>query len=315
MRLAVQIRNLSKTYIQGIIRKKKKEALKNVSIDVPEGSICGVLGPNGAGKTTLLSIIAGLLIPDKGSVIIFGKEISSGKNIEKIANFINISSGHANFLWNMTVKENLHYYGMLYGIDNKERNKKIEELLDLFSLKPYEDIRFSELSTGTKQRLSLAKAFINDPKIVLLDEPTVGLDPDVAMEIREIIKEFHKKKGMTFILTTHNMEEAEELCNDVSFIFDGQIKAKGSPEELKKRFNIGDRIIVELKEGQTISPDFFVNGLLNISISNSLASIIVDDHSIRLPEIMNRFVEEGIQIKRMEIRKADLEDVFISFSR
>ncbi len=315
MKLAVQIRDLSKTFIQGIIRKKRKKALKNISMDVPEGSICGVLGPNGAGKTTLLSIIAGILIPDKGNILVFGEDLYSTKGIKKVQNFINISSGHANFLWNMTVKENFHYYGMLYGIDNKERNKRIEELIDLFSLNSYKDVRFSELSTGTKQRLSLAKAFINDPKIVLLDEPTVGLDPDVAMDIRGIIKEFHKKKDITFILTTHNMEEAEELCDEVSFIFDGQIRVKGRPKELKKKFNIGDRIIIELKEGHTFSKDFFISGLLNISISNSYASIVVDDHSIRLPEIINRFIKEGIQIKRMEIRKADLEDVFISFSR
>lgn len=314
MKFAVQIRDLSKTYIQGIFKKKKKEALKNINLEVPKGSIYGVLGPNGAGKTTLLSIIAGILIPDKGHITIFDIDVHHTQSIYELYKRINISSGHANFLWSMTVKENLLYYAMLYGMPKSRREYKVEELLDLFSIRQYKDVKFEELSTGTKQRLSLAKAFINDPELILLDEPTVGLDPDVAIGIREVILNFHKKKNTTFIITTHNMIEAETLCDEVSFIFDGQIRAKGSPESLKKELKIGDRIKIELENGYTIKK-FTLDGILDMNISKSFLSIVVDDHKIRLPELINLLVREGINIKRIEIEKADLEDVFISFTR
>ena len=311
MDLAIEIKGLYKTYVQGIFRKRKKEALKNINLTVPYGSIWGILGPNGAGKTTLISIIGGLLIPDKGLVNVLGKDIHT--HMEEICKKINLSSGHANFPWSMTVEENLSYYAMLYGISGKKRKYKIEQLLDLFSLEDYKDIRFEELSTGTKQRLSLAKAFINDPELILLDEPTVGLDPDIAMSIRETIRWFHKEKGTTFIITTHNMKEAEILCDQVSFIFDGRIKAKGIPEVLKKELRLGDIIKIEFMGKAPSFVDF--EGILEIDISDSYAHIIVDDHKIRLPQLINEFIKDGVFIREIKIDEADLEDVFINFTR
>lgn len=312
MKLAVETMGLYKTYSQGIIKKRKKEALKGIDIKVPEGSIYGLLGPNGAGKTTLISIIAGILIPDKGTVKVLGKDVQI--DINKISRKINLSSGHANFLWSMTAKENLTYYAMLYGIHGKERDYKVEELLDLFYLSDYKNIRFEELSTGTKQRLSLAKAFVNDPELTLLDEPTVGLDPDMAIGIREIIQRFHKKKSTTFIITTHNMKEAEILCEEVSFIFEGKIKATGTASMLKKALKIGDKIHIELQEKHV--PSFKdIKGILNLNISDSGLLLVVDDHRIRLPQLINELIKGKQSIKKISIDEADLEDVFISFAR
>lgn len=312
MKLAVETMGLYKTYSQGIIKKRKKEALKGIDIKVPEGSIYGLLGPNGAGKTTLISIIAGILIPDKGTVKVLGKDVQI--DINKISRRINLSSGHANFLWSMTAKENLTYYAMLYGIHGKERDYKVEELLDLFYLSDYKNIRFEELSTGTKQRLSLAKAFVNDPELTLLDEPTAGLDPDMAIGIREIIQHFHKKKSTTFIITTHNMKEAEILCEEVSFIFEGKIKATGTASMLKKALKIGDKIHIELQEKHV--PSFKdIKGILNLNISDSGLLLVVDDHRIRLPQLINELIKGKQSIKKISIDEADLEDVFISFTR
>ncbi len=316
MRFAVQIRNLSKTYVQGFIKKKKKKALEKIDLDVPEKTIYGILGPNGAGKTTLLSIIAGILLPDKGSVKIFGVDVHNSVRAKEVYEKINISSGHANFLWSMTVKENLSYYAMLYGMSKKEREHRIEELMELFSITSYKDVKFEELSTGTKQRLSLAKAFLNNPYLVLLDEPTVGLDPDVAIGIREVIKHFHKKKNITFIITTHNMDEAEMLCDEVMFIFGGNIKAKGDPKSLKKEMKLGDKIHIEFQDTDTAPPTaLHINGLIDMSIYHDHISVVVDDHSLRLAELITELTKHGLKIKRIEIEEADLEDVFINFAR
>ena len=311
MNLAVEIKGLYKTYIQGIFKKRKKEALKGIDLSVPLGSIWGILGPNGAGKTTLISIIAGLLIPDKGIVNVLGKDVQA--HINEICKRINLSSGHANFLWSMTVKENLNYYAMLYGIYGKKRDYKIEQLLDLFSLRDYKDVRFEELSTGTKQRLSLAKAFINDPELILLDEPTVGLDPDAAISIRETIQWFHRKKNTTFVITTHNMKEAEILCDEVSFIFEGRIKAKGSPDMLKKELRIGDIIRIEFMGKIPMLKD--IEGIFEVNISDSCINVVVDDHRVRLPQIIDRLINNRVCIKKINIDEADLEDVFINFAR
>ncbi len=308
---AVELREIYKTYVQGIFKKKKKEALKGINLKIPSGSIWGILGPNGAGKTTLISIIAGLIYPDRGRVYVLGKELPFC--LDQIYKKINISSGHANFLWSLTVKENLDFYAMLYGLSGKKREKKIDQLLDLFSLREYRDTRFEELSTGTKQRLSLAKAFINDPDLILLDEPTVGLDPDTAISIREIILWFHKKKGATVVITTHNMAEAETLCDEVSFIFEGRIKIQGRPEDLKKILRLGDVVHIRFS-GE--APDLRdIEGIIEIEISDSYMRVIVDDHKLRIPELIRRFLKNGTSVERIEIDEADLEDVFISFSR
>ena len=160
-----------------------------------------------------------------------------GKNIparaREICRRINLCSGHANFLWSLTVRENLDYYAMLYGLRGRRRQQQVEHLIELFDLAEFVRVRFDELSTGTKQKLSLAKALINEPELLFLEEPTVGLDPDVARRIREYIQRLRDEKDTTILLTTHNMKEAETLCQQVAFLKDGTIKACGRPQELK----------------------------------------------------------------------------------
>src|SRR3989304_4403687 len=194
MAYAINAEGIYKTFRSGWWKKREKEALKGVDLQIEEREIFGILGPNGAGKTPLLSILCTLLLPDRGNVHILGMDaLKDGYQIRKK---VNVVSGNANFLWSLTVKENLHSYGMLYGLTGKERGKKVETLIDLFNLKEYRNIPFDELSTGMKQRLSLAKSLINDPEILFLDEPTVGLDPDVSIRIREEILSIHKERGI-----------------------------------------------------------------------------------------------------------------------
>lgn len=229
----IKIKNISKTYVKGFIKQTKTKALDNINLSIRKGEIFGLLGPNGAGKTTLLNIIMGLITSDNGYVEINKINITT-KFPDHIKQKMNMCSGNPNFPWSMTVSEILKFYGMLYGFSSKIIKEKIKNLLQTFSLTKYENKLYDELSTGNKQRLALAKAMINDPEILLLDEPTIGLDPDVAIKIRNIIKNLHKQKNITIILTTHYMKEAEELCERIAFIKEGSIKAIGTKEKLKK---------------------------------------------------------------------------------
>ena len=228
---------------------------------------------------------------------------------------MNVVSGNANFLWSLTVKENLHYYGMLYGLTGKEREKKVETLIDLFKMKEYLNIPFDELSTGMKQRLSLAKSLINDPEVLFLDEPTVGLDPDVSIRIREEIFSIHKQKGITILLTTHNMKEAENLCGRIAFLKEGRIVTTGTAEALKRMVRIGDQLRIEF-EG-TIHEDELLraDGVINFTISNSLCEIMVDDGERRLGNLIALLSQGGVQIKKVSLGQTDLEDVFIEFAK
>lgn len=313
MKFAVEVKNLRKTFVSGWFRRRKKEALRGVDLYVPEGAFWGLLGPNGAGKTTLLSILSNLLTPEQGEVRVMGKDIRT--NGAEITRRMNLSSGHANFLWSMTVRENVEYYAMLYGLSRKTRKRKAEELLDLFDLREFSNVRFEELSTGTKQKLSLCKALVNDPELLLLDEPTVGLDPDVARRIRDAIRRLHEEKGTTILMTTHNMKEAEVLCEQVAFIREGRIRAVGKPQELKRELKLGDRITVAFRG--SLPPSFLegMKGVYGVQLSDSSCHILVDDHHERLPQILDLLTGLQVTIHDLRIQESDLEDVFIAFAK
>ncbi len=313
MALAIRAEGIFKTFRSGWWRKREKEVLKGINLQIEEGEIFGILGPNGAGKTTLLSILCTLLLPDLGNVHILGMDgLHDGHQIRKR---VNVVSGNANFLWSLTVRENLHYYGMLYGLIGKEREKKVETLINLFTLKEHRNIPFDELSTGMKQRLSLAKSLMNDPEVLFLDEPTVGLDPDVSIRIREEILSIHKERGITILLTTHNMKEAEYLCGRIAFLKEGEILAMGSAETLKRMVRIGDSVKIEF-EGR-ISEDEILRaeGVINYSISGNLCEIIVDEGEKRLGPLVAMLSHAGAQIKKVTLGQTDLEDVFIEFAK
>jgi ABC-2 type transport system ATP-binding protein len=313
MSLAIEADKIFKTFKSDWRGRKKKEALRGVSLKVKKGEIFGILGPNGAGKTTLLSILSTLLLPDHGQVKIFG--FDGIHNGHKIRELVNISSGNANFLWSMTVRENLNFYGMLYGLIKKDRLKKIDSLIELFELQEYRDVPFDQLSTGLKQRLSLAKSLLNDPSLLFLDEPTVGLDPDVSARIREMILSIHKERRITVLLTTHNMKEAEHLCERIAFLKAGKIIAIGSPQELKRMVRIGDVIKIEynglILEDQLLHAE----GVINFSISDNICEMIVDDGEKRLGSIISMISKNGTFIKNVNIGQTDLEDVFIEFAK
>lgn len=206
-------------------------AVDGISFEIKEGEILGFLGPNGAGKTTTIYSILGLIEKDGGDVRIFGKDL--GKNRSELLEKVNYSSAEFNLIWNLSVWENLVVYSKLYGVsDYKER---IKELLDIFEISDLKNKLIRNLSFGQRTRSSLCKAFINKPKLLLLDEPMASLDPDVVDKGISLIKRIQKEENMSVLYTSHNMWEIEELASNVVFINHGKIVAQGSPLELTNK--------------------------------------------------------------------------------
>lgn len=301
--LAVKAEGIYKYYKDGI--HGKKEVLKNVSIEIEEGEIFGILGPNGAGKTTLISILSTLTIPDSGKVEVFGIDALEDPN--RVKSIVNISSGNPNFPWSLTVYENLRYFSMLYGLRNKE--KAINNVIDILELEPFRNARFDSLSTGTKQRLSLAKALLNEPSLLFLDEPTVGLDPDMAIKIRKMIKRIHDEKGITIVLTTHYMKEAEQLCGRIAFIKKGEIIANAPPDELKRQMKLGEAITIVYEGEFDVSLLKSIPEILDILHENGKIKIVAEHVESIIDDVLKKFCD--VHIKNLEISQPNLEDVFL----
>ena len=220
----LEVINLGKNY-------KVKEAVKNLSFKVKKNEIVGILGPNGCGKTTTIGMILGLLKPSFGKVLINGKDIE--KNRVDSLNQLNFISPYIELPKKLSVKENLIVYGRLYDIKNL--NDKIDYLTEKFRLKEIINKITGELSSGQRNRVSLAKSIINDPKVLLLDEPTASLDPETGNYVRDFLEEYQRDIGASIILTSHNMSEVERLCSSVLMMNKGLIIDKGKPNELIKK--------------------------------------------------------------------------------
>ena len=203
-------------------------AVKNISFKINKGTIVGLLGPNGSGKSTTIGMLLGLIKPSSGTVIINGQNIENYRThlLEKM-NFI---SPYVELPKKLTIEENLKVYGKMYGVKNLK--DKILDLMEQLNLSEFKTRKTGELSSGQKNRVSLAKALINDPEILLLDEPTASLDPDVGDYIRTYIENFASKKGTTILLASHNMNEVERLCNEVMMMKNGSIIDKGTCDSL-----------------------------------------------------------------------------------
>ncbi len=289
-------------------------AVDGVSFEIREGELFGLLGPNGAGKTTLIKCISTLLIPDKGTAIVGGYDVL--KNPIDVRKKIGVlTGGERTLYWKLSAVDNLKYFAALYGVPRQKVNDRIDFLLNLMDLKEraYENVE--KYSSGMKQKLAIARALIHDPPILLIDEPTLGLDPYFARFIRQFIKEelSHKLKK-TILLTTHYMDEADELCDRVAFMNRGKIEALDTPIALKK--GMPQEQILELKCLGDIKKEDFTQ----VKESTSL-SILRQDGYIYLrvntnnPEVLlSKLVElirDRAKILSVNITSPTLEDVFV----
>src|SRR6266481_1379352 len=258
--LAVEAHDLAKTLRSGWLRRRETPALRGASLQVERGAIFGLLGPNGAGKTTLLSILATLLLPDRGSATILGHDVV--REAFTIRRRLNMASGNASFVWSLRPAEVLTFYGRLYGLGGPALRRRVEEPIERCELGPHRKTEYNELSTGLKQRLAFAKALLNDPEVLFLDEPTLGLDPDVSIRIRAQIGALRRERGTTIILTTHYMREAEEL---------------------KRQIRIGE--VIELRLDPAVPERLGeLAGVLLLQVRGERVECTVDAAEKRLPE-------------------------------
>jgi len=259
-------------------------AVQDASFEIPDGEIFGFLGPSGAGKSTTQGILTGLLPLQRGEVTVAGFDIKSIKR--NMFNKIGMSFEQSNVYSKMTAKENLDFYKKLFDVETRDS----EELIKLVGLDGKENIRAGEFSKGMKHRLTFARSMLNNPELWFLDEPTTGLDPAIAADIKDIIRQ-QNKKGVTIFLTTHNMYIADELCNRVAFIIDGEIKLIDSPKKLKLAY--GEQLVeVEYQKNGEIATETF--------------STVLDEDKKRLQEVIAKN-----DIQSMHTKEATLEEIFI----
>ncbi|QOR35025.1 ABC transporter ATP-binding protein [Clostridium sp. 'deep sea'] len=275
----IKVKNLYHSYAND-----KNYAVKDVSFEVAKGEVFGFLGPSGAGKSTTQGVLTGLLQLQQGKVEVAGYDM---RNIQrKMFNKIGMSFEQSNVYNKMTAKENLEFYRKLFDVPT--RNPL--DLLKMVGLNGKENIKAGDFSKGMKHRLTFARSMINNPKLWFLDEPTTGLDPAIASEIKEIIRE-QNKQGVTIFLTTHNMHIADELCDRVAFIVDGELKLIDSPKSLKLQY--GEKFVdVEyIKDNQVVK--------------QSLSTIEANDKML-LKQIIDKY-----SIQTMHSKEATLEEIFI----
>ena len=279
-------------------------ALDGVSFSVKKGEIFGLLGPNGAGKTTIANIVMGIVTKDAGRVKLFGEEWHPG-----LRERMNVASAYAELMAHLTIYQNLKFFAKLYGVSNYE--ERIKTLLEQFGIQQFRDKKFYLLSAGEKMRANLCKGMINGPELLVLDEATVGLDPDIALQVREEIRNL----GTTILFTSHNMDEVEELCHRVAFLHQGKILKIGTPKELTKL--IGEqRVVIDFYPSRKKIED--VLGKLDVIVEETRGNRVVlrVPHTDRkLYDILEPLFLRGFKMRDLSIEKPSLEEVFIRGAR
>ncbi len=227
--IALKASHVSKRYPNGV------EALRNVNLEIAEGDFFGLLGPNGAGKLTLIHCSTGLARPTGGEIEIFGND--AVHNYEAAREAVGLAAQEINLDWFLTVAESLDFHGGYFGMRKKDRKERVDELLEAFSLTDKKDERTRTLSGGMKRRVVLARALMHRPRLLILDEPTAGVDVELRLELWQYVQQVNTE-GTTILLTTHYLEEAEQLCNRIAFINGGEIVAEGTSNELSAKFGV-----------------------------------------------------------------------------
>ena len=325
----VVAKNLVKVFItkerKGFFKKgrtKKVVAVNHVSFDIGRGEIFGLLGPNGAGKTTTVKILSTLLLPDEGDAWVNGYHVV--EEADKVRESIGVSLySDRGFYWKLTGRENLTYFAYLYGMFPSEAKRRVEEVLRIVELEEEADKLVEEYSTGMKAKLNLARALLNDAPVLLLDEPTIGLDPRSARHIREVIVDL-KKEGKAILLTTHNMEEADHLCDRMAIINRGRIIALGTPRELKEMvekerilevevIGLGHRVLEKLRSLDSVKR-VAATTMNSVAAKAKLKVVLNPDEGVGVPDVLNVLVKSGVKVLYARIAEPSLEDVFITLT-
>lgn len=302
----LQVINLIKTYG----KKSPTIAVDNISFFFLEGEILGLLGPNGSGKTTIIQMLLGALSPSAGKIIYFGKDFASCRS--EILQEISFASTYTHLPPLLTISENLHVYGKLFGFTRKETERRIDPLLQKLGILPYKYKRVSMLSSGQITRLMLVKALFTSPKILLLDEPTASLDPEVVYEIKELLLEQRKKTNLSILFTSHKMQEVADLCDRVIFLKKGKIVANDLPGVLARNagaFRLRLRVINDLQKVEALA----LKRNYAYHIDSPLIEISLTDGEI--PPFLQDLTKMDISYASIQIKEPSLEDYFLQMAR
>lgn len=299
----IQVTNLSKSFDQ-------LQAVKNLSFSIKKGEIFGLLGPNGAGKSTTINMMSTILSSDKGTILIKGNDTKKASNICKT--LIGVVPQEISLYDEFTAYENLLFWGKLYKIPSKELKQRIISILELIGLTDRKNDLVKTYSGGMKRRINIASAILHKPKVLFMDEPTVGVDPQSRNRIFEIVENLNKQ-GMTIVYTTHYMEEVERLCNRIAIIDNGKIVAQGTQSELQKESNVKETIEITF---QSIAPKQVetLKEMFPSVIQNKSSLAIACDANKDLSTIISVCNTASLQIEDLKLNKVNLETIFLNLT-
>lgn len=308
MTSAILTENLTRTF--GTVR-----AVQDVGFEVKEGEVFGVLGPNGAGKTTLVRLLNGILFPTAGRSRIYGQDpVSEGPAVRRITGVLTESPSHYERL---TARQNLEFYATMAGVDEQELPARVDEMLTTFGLSDRGDDLVGGFSKGMKQRLALARAIIHRPRVLFLDEPTAGLDPEAARQVDDLIRELSREEGRTVFLCTHNLHEAEVLCDRVAMLNQGRLLAVGSIRELSGK--IWQGMEVDLEFLAPLPPKarervLSLEGIAMIGETPFTMTVKVRNRPL-IAAVVQGIVEEAGAIVRVHPREYSLEELYFAIQK
>ncbi|MFZ5437744.1 MAG: ABC transporter ATP-binding protein [Patescibacteria group bacterium] len=307
MKTVLKVADLTKIYPPEKKGGKSFTALDGVSFELKAGEILGLLGPNGAGKSTTISILLGNLSANSGTVEYFGKEFNQHRS--EILDQVTFASTYIKMPWRLSVMENLRVYSLLYGVEKKVFLERAEKFLKFFEVWSQRDKTMNNLSAGQITRIMLAKAFIPHPKIVLLDEPTASLDPDIAHQVRDFIKQQQGKFNTSILYTSHNMDEVADVCDQVMFLKNGKIIAHDKPENLAQSVSVA-KMTLRIKDGLKRVNRFSKEQNLKIEVVDRDAMIEIDEQEVA--GFLALLASEDITYSQISIDKPTLEDYFLT---
>jgi len=302
---AIEIEGLTKEY--GSLK-----AVDNISLSVEAGTIFGLLGPNGAGKTTLISMLVTMRKPSSGKARINGFDVK--KDSDAVRKSIGIVFQDPSLDDELTARENLEMHMAMYGVPHDERKKRLSELMEIVGLTDKLNVQVKKFSGGMKRRLEIARGLLHHPKVLFLDEPTIGLDPQTRAGIWEYIAKLNKQKKVTIVMTTHYMDEADKVCQKIAIIDGGKIIASGSPETLKNtlggdiisiRCNGGDECITKLTKLKWVKSAVKHDGSINVRVEKG---------EEKIPLILALMEKHGVAVESVSLRKPSLDDVFLHYT-
>lgn len=288
-------------------------AVDSISFTVKKGEIFGLLGPNGAGKTTLISMLVTMKKPSAGKASVNGYDIST--HPDDVRKSIGIVFQDPSLDEDLTAYENMEMHAAMYGVPEKERKKRIEEVIEMVELKDRINDIVKTFSGGMRRRLEIARALVHWPKILFLDEPTIGLDPQTRKHVWEYVKKLKEEHGITILLTTHYMDEADSMCDKIAIIDHGKFIAMNTPSELKNSLG-GDTISVETDETEKLSLALLKEGMNGAKVDSGkgMISIHVEKGEQKIPKIMKIASEKKIIVKSINLHKPTLDDVFMHYT-